>query len=596
VSSYQVEIKALINAKQLKEALEEAAGKMTIEFPNLKINIDGIKNIVNELKGAATATGDVGKEAENLGTKFTKVYNNAGTLVKVIKDTKLGLYDTQKIAEQLNDKTKKWATTTTLGTDGIKRQADEYQKYLDKYVQEDKVVESLRQQKEEAIKQQEVMQTKMYDAAVKKEQEYQSYLQKELQIRETIEDKADRLLNQFDDSKNKEYQKYLQDLSKENEKYGKTQEDAEKKARENISVLGALEIKVRALTSAQKEQLDIENRLAKIRSTRSITEQSTLMKELNRDISAVTGNMNTFRATIDFAIERFLQFGLIMAVLRNLKQALSSIIENVKELDKSLVEVQKVTDLEGASLELFTRRAYEAGENVARTGKEVIDATAIFARSGYDIKEALDLAEVSLVMMNVGDNIDSVSEAATSLISVLKGYNLEAEKAMDVTSLINEVSNNAAINFEDLTEGLTRTAAVFNQSGVSLENLAGLLTGANEILQNMEKSSTGLITISQRLRSITTEGEDGAVSASKLSKAFKDIANIDIFDSGTGQLRDTYSILEDMARIFPTLTTNQRQYLAELAAGEQNCSNMQKCILRMTLIVWETLRDRYTTA
>lgn len=28
-----------------------------------------------------------------------------------------------------------------------------------------------------------------------------------------------------------------------------------------------------------------------------------------------------------------------------------------------------------------------------------------------------------------------------------------------------------------------------------------------------------------------------------------------------GQLRDTYDILEDLAKVYPTLTTNQRQYL-----------------------------------
>jgi len=63
-------------------------------------------------------------------------------------------------------------------------------------------------------------------------------------------------------------------------------------------------------------------------------------------------------------------------------------------------------------------------------------------------------------------------------------------------------------------------------------------------------------------------GEDGAVAVSKLSKEFKSMANIDIFDQQTGQLRDTYSILQDMSEVWPTLTANQRQYLGELSAGQ----------------------------
>ena len=90
-------------------------------------------------------------------------------------------------------------------------------------------------------------------------------------------------------------------------------------------------------------------------------------------------------------------------------------------------------------------------------------------------------------------------------------------------------------------------------------------------------SSTGLITISQRLRGITEVGEDGAVATSKLATKFKEIANIDIFDQ-YGQLRDTYSILEDMARVFPSLTKNQRQYLSELAAGKRQVKVLESLL------------------
>lgn len=41
-------------------------------------------------------------------------------------------------------------------------------------------------------------------------------------------------------------------------------------------------------------------------------------------------------------------------------------IDQVHELDDSLVELQKVTDLEGTALENFINKAYEAGEAVAK--------------------------------------------------------------------------------------------------------------------------------------------------------------------------------------------------------------------------------------
>lgn len=178
------------------------------------------------------------------------------------------------------------------------------------------------------------------------------------------------------------------------------------------------------------------------------------------------------------------------AIINVAKNAIEDMVIQVKELDSSLVELKKVTDLEGNSLEGFTEDAFKLGEEVGRTGREVIDATTVFARSGYDVQDALDLSKVALVMTNVGDGIGDVENAATSLISVLKAYNLEVSDAMYVTDLLNQVSNTSAINFEDLTEGVQRTGAVFAKSDTSIEELTGLLTGANEVMQNIEKTSS----------------------------------------------------------------------------------------------------------
>lgn len=87
--------------------------------------------------------------------------------------------------------------------------------------------------------------------------------------------------------------------------------------------------------------------------------------------------------------------------------------------------------------------------------------------------------------------------------------------------------------------------------------------------------------ISQRLRGIGEDGEaiDGLVP--KLQKAFKDYANIDIQDEN-GELRSTYDILSDLAKVYPSLTSKQRQYLGELAAG-----NRQVKVLNAIVSNWQ---------
>lgn len=274
----------------------------------------------------------------------------------------------------------------------------------------------------------------------------------------------------------------------------KATEDQEKQNIRNQQSLSAMQLRINGLTDAQKKEIEtqlggvtVQEKLNQISAlgTTNIQQQTSEISGLTKQISAASYGITNFAGSMDYMIQRFMQLGLYIAIFRESKQAISSMIDTVSGLDASIVELRKVTDLTGDSLDAFVTKAYNVGAQVARTGQEVVDAAAIFSRSGYDIQDALDLSKTAMVMMNVGDNIGSVSNAATAMISILKGFNMEASQSGEILDIINEISNTSAINFEDLTEGLTRTSAVFNQAGVSIEKTSALLTGTQEVLQNI---------------------------------------------------------------------------------------------------------------
>lgn len=228
-----------------------------------------------------------------------------------------------------------------------------------------------------------------------------------------------------------------------------------------------------------------------------------LQQQLDGVTSKIRQTKSDSKSFFDMLKENFTKFGawsiITVAYFKTL-QAMKDAVQQVIELDASLVELRKVTDLSGDSLKRFTEDAFEAGEQVGRTGKEVIDATAEFARSGYSIKDSLNLGKEALTMVNIADNMTDAGFAATQLISILKAYRLEADQARYVNDVLNQVSNTSAISFDDLAEAVSRAGSVFYDAGVDIEHLSGLMVGANEIIQNIEKTSSGLITISQRLR------------------------------------------------------------------------------------------------
>lgn len=91
--------------------------------------------------------------------------------------------------------------------------------------------------------------------------------------------------------------------------------------------------------------------------------------------------------------------------------------------------------------------------------------------------------------------------------------------------------------------------------------------------------------ISQRLRGIGEDGEAIDGLAPKLQEAFKEYAGIDIQDQN-GELRSTYDILSELAAVYPSLTSKERQYLGELAAG-----NRQVKVLNSIVSNWKDVEQ-----
>ena len=177
------------------------------------------------------------------------------------------------------------------------------------------------------------------------------------------------------------------------------------------------------------------------------------------------------------------------------------------------------------------------------------------------------MGKSALLMTNVADGITQTSDAASTLIAVLKGFNINESDIMTIVDKMNSVSNQSPVGFDNLADGLERVSGTMNQAGNSIDETIGLLTGGYAQLRNMEKVSTGLITISQRLRAIDEDGDEIDGLSAELSESFGKIG-VAIEDSN-GDLRSTYDILSDYAKIYPQLTSEQKQYYAELASGKR---------------------------
>jgi hypothetical protein len=159
-------------------------------------------------------------------------------------------------------------------------------------------------------------------------------------------------------------------------------------------------------------------------------------------------------------------------------RTIKSMVNEVKELDTSLMELQKVTNMSGDSLVQFTDDAYKTGKEVGRTGKDVIDAVTTFSRAGYNLEESNELAKAALTMTNVGVDIQSTEAAASDMISILRAYDKQANESMQVIDELYNVANREPLDFGNITDMLVTAGGTLAQTNTSLEETMGLLTGA----------------------------------------------------------------------------------------------------------------------
>ena len=297
------------------------------------------------------------------------------------------------------------------------------------------------------------------------------------------------------------------------------------------------------------------------------------------------------------------QTAIAMAGVAMVKQGLREVYNNVVEIDDAMVELRKVTKGSENAYSQFSDRAAKTARDLGASVSDYISATADWSRLGYNMPDAEELARVSTLLKNVGDGIESVTDASSYMTSVLKGFDLVAEDAQKVVDLVNEVANNEPASAEDILEILTRSGAALHEAGNDLDQAVALGVAMNSVTQNAESSGQTLKTVSMYLRAAKTdltamgESTDGcANSVSELRSELKKLTGVDIMADAAGtQFKSTYDILMEISKVWGKLTDVDRANVTELLGGKRN-ANSVSAVLSQFQIAEKSMKDAANSA
>lgn len=295
----------------------------------------------------------------------------------------------------------------------------------------------------------------------------------------------------------------------------------------------------------------------------------------SRGLDTTSFSAKTLNATID-RVKNVLAIGAVTLV----QNALSGIVRNVREVNAAMTELKKVTDETDASYRRFLSRASETSKSIGSSLSEYTRGVAEFARLGYDMLDAEQMGLAATVYKNVGDGIESITDASDAIIATMKAFDLQAEDSMSIVDKYNEIGNNYAISSAGLGVSLQRSAAALASANNTLEESMALTVAGNNTIQNPEVVGTTLKTVSMYLRAAKTEAEEAGESTDGMANSVSELRNqilaltderVDIMaDDST--YKSTFQILREISNVWASMADIDQANLLELIGGKRNAS------------------------
>lgn len=161
-------------------------------------------------------------------------------------------------------------------------------------------------------------------------------------------------------------------------------------------------------------------------------------KSIQQSAVALNKTGNTFGNTFRRAFASISNYVTVSMILYEAVNTAKQMYNAVSDIDSAMVELNKVSDASSSQLAQTFENSKASAREYATVLSDIISATADWSRLGFNLQDSEELAKVAALYKNVGDNI-TIATANESLISTLKGFNLEASDAVSIVDKFNEV-------------------------------------------------------------------------------------------------------------------------------------------------------------
>lgn len=330
-----------------------------------------------------------------------------------------------------------------------------------------------------------------------------------------------------------------------------------------------------------------------ITSNKELTNLNAKIRLFEQELIQAGKHSHSLWSELSNNVQKMASWMVLGGVIAGIMRGVTGLYDAVLELDSAMVELRKVTDETDATYDKFLSTAADKAVEIGTSYSDFVNSAADFARLGYDINDATNLAEVANIYSVVGDEIKDINTATSSIISTMKAFGIEASDAMIIVDKFNEVGNNFAISSGGIGDAMQRSAASLAAANNTIDESIALIVAANNVIQDPDVVGTMWKTVSMRIRGAKTELEEAdletefmAESTAKLRDEIKGLTNVkglggfDIMkDDKT--FKSTYDIILGISKVWKDMSDIDQAALLELLAGKRQGNALAAALTNM---------------
>ncbi|MCI8293124.1 MAG: phage tail tape measure protein [Hespellia sp.] len=260
----------------------------------------------------------------------------------------------------------------------------------------------------------------------------------------------------------------------------------------------------------------------------------------------------------------------------NSSEILQKMANSILEVDTAMSNLQQVTGKTSVQYEDFLARAGNAAISLGRDMTNYINQTTDWAKRGFSIDSSAKLAETSSIYSNISGIDDQT--AITDLSEAMEAFNITASDSISIIDLYAKLGNEFSASSSGIGEGIRNSASTLAMTGNSIEQTAALLAGNTDMSQNtgelgnvLKIAALRLAAMKEPLSEIGAEYKD-IESVSKNQAKIYSLTNghVNILNAQNGALKDTYTILKEVAESWNYVNDSQKDDLLTLMFGKGN--------------------------